>query len=141
MFDHIWPLFLIVFSNTIYQICAKSIPEKLNPFASLTITYLIGAAVSYVLYCLLNHKINIIQEYDKLNWSSFVLGLMITGLEAGYIYAYKSGWKVSILPTVQSAFLAVFLLFIGLILYKEPITFQKIVGTIICITGLYIINQ
>lgn len=141
MLNHLWPLFLIVFSNTIYQICAKSTPEKLNPFASLTITYLVGAAVSYILYCLLNHKINIIQEYNKLNWSSLVLGFMITGLEAGYIYAYKFGWKVSILPTVQSAFLAVLLLFIGLILYKEPITSQKIIGTIICITGLYIINQ
>lgn len=35
MFKYIWPLLLVVLSNTFYQICAKSVPEKMNPFASL----------------------------------------------------------------------------------------------------------
>ena len=37
--SYIWPLVLIVVSNSIYHICAKSLPAKADPFAALTITY------------------------------------------------------------------------------------------------------
>ena len=30
MITYIWPIALIVLSNTIYQICAKSVPEGMN---------------------------------------------------------------------------------------------------------------
>ena len=50
MFSYLWPIGLVLLSNTLYQICAKSTPVSLNPFASLTITYLVGAAVSTVIF-------------------------------------------------------------------------------------------
>ena len=40
-----WPIGLAVLAEVMYQISSKSTPQDLNPFASLTITYLIGAAV------------------------------------------------------------------------------------------------
>ena len=48
MFSYIWPLGLVVLSNVFYQICAKSVPDRMNPFASLTITYLVGASASLI---------------------------------------------------------------------------------------------
>ena len=50
MFAYIWPMALLLLSNTVYQICAKSVPEDINPFASLTVTYLVAAAASTVLF-------------------------------------------------------------------------------------------
>ena len=50
MFSYVWPIALVVLSNVVYQICAKSVPEEMNPFASLTVTYLVGAVVSAILY-------------------------------------------------------------------------------------------
>ena len=47
--SYIWPMVLLVVSNTVYQLCAKSVPKGINPFASLIVTYLIGAAASLVL--------------------------------------------------------------------------------------------
>ena len=95
MFSYIWPIALLVLSNTIYQVCAKSMPEGLNPFASLTVTYVIGAVASLVFYYVLGPGGSLVKEYQKLNWVSFVLGIVIVGLEAGWIYAYKAGWQVS----------------------------------------------
>ena len=46
MLAYIWPIALVVLSNTLYQICAKSVPEGMNPLASLTVTYFIGAVIS-----------------------------------------------------------------------------------------------
>lgn len=140
MFNYVWPLALVVLSNVFYQICAKSVPDKLNPLASLTITYIIGAVVSLILYFVLNKDANIIREYSKVNWAPFVLGFAIVGLEVGYIYAYKAGWSVSTAQIVQAAVLAVILIFVGYILYHETITWNKIAGIIVCLAGLALIN-
>ena len=141
MFDYVWPIALVVLSNTFYQICAKEVPEKMDPFASLTITYLVGAAVSFALFGLLNRGGSIVAEYQKLNWAPFVLGLVLVGLETGFIYAYRAGWTVSTAAIVQSAFLGVVLIFVGMLLYKEVITPTKVAGILICLVGLYFINK
>ena len=141
MFDSIWPIALVVLSNTFYQICAKEVPEKMDPFASLTVTYLVGAAVSFALFGLLNRGGSIVAEYQNLNWAPFVLGLVLVGLETGFIYAYRAGWTVSTAAIVQSAFLGVVLIFVGMLLYKEVVTPTKVAGILICLVGLYFINK
>ena len=140
MFSYIWPLGLVVLSNVVYQICAKSVPGGLNPFASLTITYLVGAAVSLILYFALSKDTDLFKEFGKLNWAPFVLGLVIVGLEVGFIYAYKAGWQVSTASLVQGAVLAVVLLFVGFLVYKEEFTWNKLVGIALCLGGLFFIN-
>jgi len=140
MLAYIWPLALVVLSNVFYQICAKSVPEKMNPLASLTITYAVGAAVSFVLYFTLNPGANLLAEYRKVNWAPFVLGLAIVGLEVGYICAFKAGWPVSLAQIVQAAVLAVLLIFLGRLLFGEPITWNRIAGIAVCLAGLVLIN-
>lgn len=140
MFNYIWPIGLVVLSNVVYQICAKSVPDSINPLASLTITYSIGAIISLILYFVLNRGSSIIAEYGKLNWAPFALGISVVGLEVGFIYAYKAGWQVSTASIVQSAFLAVVLIFAGYLLYNEALTLNKILGIIVCLVGLGLIN-
>lgn len=59
----------------------------------------------------------------------------------GFIYAYKAGWPVSTASIVQSAFLAVILLAVGVLFYKEAFTVNRVVGLVICLVGLYFINK
>ena len=140
MLSYIWPIVLVVFSNTLYQICAKSVPEGVSPLASLTITYLIGAAVSCALYYLLNRDADLFREIRLTNWAPFVLGIVVVGLEVGFIYAFRAGWQVGITQIVTSAMVAVILIFVGHLLYREAITWNKIVGVMICLAGLVLIN-
>ena len=140
MFAYIWPIALVVLSNTFYQICAKSVPDGMNPLASLTVTYLVGAAVSCALYFLLNRNASLLREFRLLNWAPFVLGIAIVGLEVGFIYAFRAGWQVSMAQIVSSAILVVILIFVGYLLYHEAITWNKIVGIIVCLAGLVLIN-
>ena len=44
--SYIWPIALVVVSNIPYQICAKSVPREMDAMASMTVTYLVGAACS-----------------------------------------------------------------------------------------------
>lgn len=140
MFSYIWPIALVVLSNTIYQICSKSMPANVSPFASLTVTYLVGAILSLILYFAIEPERNLIKEYTKMNWAPFALGLVIVGLEVGFIYAYKAGWQVSMASIVQSSFLAIALIIVGVLLFHEALTWNKILGIGICMIGLIFIN-
>ena len=141
MFSYVWPIGLAVAANLIYHICTKSVPEEMNPFASLIVTYLVGAVTAAVMYFLCTKNGNLLREYSHLNWSSIVLGIAIVGLEVGFIYTYKAGWQVSTAAVVQSAFLAIALLAVGYLFYKEALTPSKIAGMAICLVGLYFINK
>lgn len=140
MFAYIWPIALVVLSNTLYQVCAKSVPDGMNPLTSLTVTYLVGAVVSCTMYYILNRNANLVRELRMLNWAPFVLGVAIVGLEVGFIYAFRAGWQISVAQIVTSAILAVILIFVGYLLYHEAITWNKIVGIVICLAGLILIN-
>ncbi len=141
MITYIWPIALVVFANVMYQICAKSMPVDINPLAALTVTYMVAFLSSGILYFALGRgSANLLAEYSKLNWVPFVFGLVLVALEVGFIYAYKAGWQVNTAAIVQSAFLAVALIFVGLLIYHEPLSWNKLTGVAICIVGLVFIN-
>ena len=136
-----WPIVLAVCADIVYQISAKSTPETLNPFASLTITYLIGAAISLVIFYITSAGGNFIAELKQINWTAFALGLAIVGLEAGSIYMYKVGWNMNTGYLVKSIILALALIVVGYILYKEQVSGTKIAGIAVCLLGLFLINK
>lgn len=139
--SYIWPIALVVVSNILYQICAKSVPREMDAMASMTVTYLVGAACSAVMFFVMHPGGSLLREYARLNAAPFLLGVSVVGLEVGFIYAYKAGWPVSTASLVQSAFLSVALLFVGALLYREALTPSKVLGAAICLVGLYFINK
>ena len=139
--NYYWPIIMIVGSNVCYHICAKSVPESINPLASLGITYIISAASAIILYFLTSPVKNLATEYGNLNWTAFILGITIVGLEFGSISMYKLGWNISTGSLVANIALAVILIFVGVLLYKETITTQKIIGIGLCLAGLILINK
>jgi len=141
MFAYVWPIALVVVCNTLYQVCAKSVPADMDPFASLTITYLVGAAASFLLYFGLNRSGSLLQEYRHVNWAPVVLGLVVVALEVGMIFAYKAGWKVSLASTVQGTFVAIALVAVGALFYHEAITANKLIGVALCLGGLAVMNR
>lgn len=137
----ILPLGMVVATSIIYHICTKSMPKGVNSFASLAICYVVGAIFATGLYYAIEKDANIIKEVGKMNFAPFVLGIMIVGLEGGYIYAYKAGWEISTAFIVQSAFVAIGLLLVGFFMYNEAISLNKIIGIVICLIGLFFINK
>lgn len=139
--EYIWPIALIVFSNVVYQICAKSVPKDMNTMVSMIITYLVGAACSAIMFFALFKNQNLITELKKINLATVMLGVSVVGLEVGFIYAYKAGWSVSTASTVQSVFLAAALIIVGSVVYHEVITPSKLIGVVLCMAGIYFINK
>ena len=140
MWNMIWPMLIVITANTFYNVCAKSTPQGVNSFASLTITYLIAAAASLIMFFVTGEQKNIWQEFSKANWTSAVLGIAVLALEFGYICIYRAGWKVSTASIIANIALACVLVFVGMLLYKETITLRQIIGMLVCAAGLYLIG-
>lgn len=140
MWNMLYPILIIVVSNILYNVCAKQTPGEINAFATLSITYLVAAIVSFVSFFVSARGKNIFAEFSKTNWTTFVLGIVIVGLELGYVLAYRNGWKMNTVSVTANIALAVALIFVAAIFYKESITLKQIAGIVLCAGGLVLIN-
>ena len=136
-----WPLIIIVASNCFYNICTKSTPEGINAFCALVVTYMTAAIITAALFIFDVKPANAITELSKINWTSFVLGVAIVGLEIGYILLYRAGWKISSGALVANICLAFALILIGALLYREQITLRQVLGFGLCVAGLVLVSQ
>lgn len=140
MLAYLWPVALIVIANTVYNIATKSTPTEANPYLSLVITYLTGAVIAFLLYLSSRPQGTLTTHIRTLNWSSWVLGLSIVGLEVGYIYLYRAGWNISVGSIVCNILLAMVLIGVGILYYHEQLRLVQVAGIICCFIGLIFIN-
>lgn len=139
----IWPIALIVASNILYHICAKEVPSDIDAFASLTVTYTVACVASLICYFALRRftgSKSLPSEIRKAGWATYALGVVIVGLETGWIFAYSAGWQISSGYIVNTAIAAAALLVIGHFLYKEKADRNKLIGLALCLAGSILIN-
>lgn len=139
MWNLIWPILIVILSNTFYNICMKTMPSDVNPFGALMVTYLVATIISGIIFAFMVGPSNVGEEISKINWTSVVLALAIVGLEVGYVFVYRAGWPVSTATVVANIGLACVLLFVGYFLYRENVSINQIVGVIVCMFGLVLI--
>ncbi len=140
MWNLIWPILIVILSNTFYNICMKSMPGDVNPFGALMVTYLVAAIITAIIFIYMVGPSNVGVEISKINWTSVILALAIVGLEVGYVFVYRAGWTVNTASVVANIGLACVLLLVGYFLYRENVSLTQIVGIIVCMFGLYLIN-
>ena len=140
MWPMLYPILIILLSNVLYNICTKSTPNEVNAFATLSVTYMIAAIVSFATFFVTSKGKHIITEFSKTNWTTFVLGIVIVGLELGYILAFRNGWAMNKASVTANITLAVVLIFVSMVFYKETITIKQIAGIVLCSGGLILIN-
>lgn len=144
-----FPILLIIASNVLYHICAKSVPLQMNPMVSLMITYLVAGSLTLFMFFLMPQlftmdkklDISLMGQLKQANWAPYILGFVIVGLELGNILMYRVGWDISLGSLVSNISLAVLLLAIGFFFYKEAISTSQAFGIGLCIVGLIFINK
>lgn len=141
MFVYVFSIVLIVASNILYNICQKSTPQGANPFLALLVTYLTAAILTVIAFLFSKPGKGLSQAIGELNWTSLALGVSIVGLEFGYLMAYRAGWKISVGSLVANIALALMLIPIGILFFKEGFGVNKILGAMFCIIGLIFINK
>ena len=137
----LWPIGILLFSNVMYNVCAKKLPADLNPIAALTVVYGVAIVVSIIVYYVLFKDANIIGEIKKSNWTVFALAFCIVGMEVGTFYMYRVGWPISVGMLISNSCLAIILVLIGYFFFHEAITATKIAGIVCVLGGIYLINK
>ena len=138
--EMLWPMMLVVGGNTIYNICAKSTPTGANAFLSLLVSYLVAGLCAAALFLLLPHG-PLLSEMKQLNWTAIVLGMVLVALEFGFIQMYRAGWPVSVGALTNSIVLAVVLVLVGVLLYREGVTARQLAGMGVCAVGLFLLSK
>jgi len=136
-----FPIALIVVSNIVYHVCQRSTPQNVNPFSALLITYLTAAILTIIASQFYKTDKRFFQSFNELNWTSVVLGVAIVGLELGYLLTYRVGWNISVGSLVANIILAIMLIPIGILFFKEGFAFNQIIGVVFCMVGLILINK
>lgn len=124
MWNLIWPILIVILSNTFYNVCMKSMPGDVNPFGALFITYIVSAIITLIIFVVMVKPENVVSEISKVNWTSIVLAFAVVGLEFGYVFAYRAGWTVGTATVVANIGLACVLVFVGYFLYKENVSLK-----------------
>lgn len=137
---YIWSIVIIVVSNILYNVSLKLTPENASPFPALLATYA-AAAIAVVIASIFDRSgKGLVSGMKDLNWTSLVLGLSIAGLEFGYLMAFRSGWNISTGSLVANILLAITIIPIGIIFFREDFSLMKAAGAALCIFGLVLIN-
>ena len=141
MLSFYWPILLGVFSNVVYHACAKAMPERTDPIASLVITYAVATAVTALLYFLLRRDGNLVRAWGNCTWISPAIGFCLVGLDVASVYLYRVGWPINMGYLVMSMLAAAALVLVGLLVWSEKLTLTKGIGLIACMAGLFLLNK
>lgn len=141
MWSMLWPILVVVIANTFYNIITKSTPSNINSLASLSVSYFIAMIFSILMFFITSEEKNLLHEISKMNWTSYALGVTIVGLEFGYLFIYRAGWKISAASLFANISLACVLLIVGFLIYKESLNPRQILGIGVCIVGLILIGK
>jgi drug/metabolite transporter (DMT)-like permease len=132
---------IIALSVICYQIFQKNIVSNIHPVVSVIISYVIALICSIALLFVFPLKGGIIAELQKANYATYLVGVAIIGIEIGFLLVYRNGWKLSSALSVSSSISITTLAIIGFIFFKENITLPKILGIILCVSGIYLLNR
>lgn len=132
-----WPIGLIVFCSTAYQVGVKEISTGIHPLTALVLTYLSASFASFILYFFLapqgeNRK----KEIFFWNPSALGLGFSIVGIELGVVYMYRAGWTVQTSFILTNSLIVAALMAAGALFYKEKLKLRQLAGVVLTLAGI-----
>lgn len=138
--NYLMPLFVVIICNVCYHLISKNIPSTTNTYMGLFITYGVACLISALAF-FITSKNYFIEEVTKVSISNILLGLVVVGVEGGYILMYRNGWEISKGSLISNMCVAIILLIIGVLVFKEGITIKKLMGVVLYIMGIFLINK
>ena len=131
---------LVIICTACYHLGQKLINENINPMVSMTATYLVALIVSIVSIFIFPSK-NIVASFRELSWPSYVLGIAVFGIEAGFLIAYRSGWSINVAPLFFNIISTLILVFLGLYIFKEQLSVTNMIGICLSVIGLILMKK
>jgi len=133
----ILPLLMIVGGGVLYHVSQKATPSAVDPFLALCISF--GLASLACVGIFIARQGFSATQFHRVNWTSIALACSLVAIESGYLIGYRAGLKLNLTSFVCNNLIALVLLAIGTLLYRESFTFRTGSGMVLCAAGLLLL--
>lgn len=131
---------ITIVSNVLYHIIQKLMPVDVHPMMVLISAYLLAALLCLLLFPLFPLQGTLMEELRRISPLSGLLAFAIVGLEAGFLLAYRAGWRINMASLVSNTTVAVILVGVGLTWFRERPSALNMLGILVCVLGLIMVN-
>jgi drug/metabolite transporter (DMT)-like permease len=67
--------------------------------------------------------------------------MAIVAIELGFLLAYRAGWRISTAVVTANILVAIALLAVGALAFREPVTLPRLAGIATCLAGLWLVSR
>lgn len=135
------PLVLVVAGNIAYHVGLKGMPAGIHPLSPLVVLFTTSALATLAFRLLFRSGAGLREEIALAGWRPFVVGLAIVSIELGFLLAYRAGWKISTAVVTANILVAIALLAVGALAFREPVTLPRLAGIVTCLAGLWLVAR
>jgi len=135
------PILLAISGGVVYHVSQKAIPKTVHPFAAIMIAYAAGIALCAVGLLVDSAGRPFLSSLRDANWAVIGVGVGATAIEVGFLLAYRAGWNINSASVVMSISVALLLIPIGLLAFKEHLSARSAAGIACCLIGLYLLSK
>jgi uncharacterized membrane protein len=128
------PMGLLILSVVIYQVSFRLVPQGISSWHVLFVVYALGALLTFLLG--LTEKTTLGQSIRQMNGAVLILTLSVVGIELGYLLAFRAGWPLTRVGLTSNVGVALLVIPIGLLFFKERLSLVNVVGIALCVLGL-----
>jgi drug/metabolite transporter (DMT)-like permease len=132
------PLVMIIGGGVLYHVCQKATPSTLDPFLALCISFGLASLACFALF--VGREGISSTQLHRVNWTSIALALALVTIESGYLIGYRAGLKLNVTSFACNNLIALALLIVGTIVYRETLTLRTGVGMVVCVLGLLLLR-
>lgn len=131
----------IIIGVLLYNICQKSIPKDADALVAIASAYLVAfLSCLGLLYFQGAFKKEASLFHDQKWLPVIVLGFSLIVVELGFLFGYRAGWKISTMSIIAGSFTTIALAIIGILWYREELTFINVMGIVLSSVGVILIN-
>ena len=99
---YIFAIALTVISNIFYHFSLKVMPENVHPILSLSVAYIVAFLLTILLLIFFPVQKGLVIEIKQMGYAPYLLGIVIVGIELGFLLAYRAGWDISYAAIVSN---------------------------------------
>lgn len=134
-------ILLVIAGNVIYHLGQRAIPREADPVVATLGAYLIAIVVTLATIPFLAADGAVRAGWRALNASTVAVGIGIVAIELGFLLAYRAGWRLSTASITANATVALVLVGIGAVVYREALTAGRLTGIGLCVVGLWLVTR
>lgn len=135
------PIALVVAGNIAYHVGLKGMPPGIHPLSPLVVLFTTSAVATLALRLLTPRGTGLRAEIVLAGWRPFLVGMAIVAIELGFLLAYRAGWKISTAVVTANILVAIALLAVGALAFREPVTLSRLAGILTCLAGLWLVSR